>query len=380
MGHRDIEKKANDFSLDTTTWIASMSKLIIGVSIMQLVDRKLVSLDEPVSTYLDEFKSCTIITAMDPNTNEPTTIPSPRPPTVRELLTHSSGLAYIAMHPLLTTYWTSHLNRGPTPSTNSSVLHEHSHPLVFAPASSWTYGGGADWAGRLIERVTSAPLTTYIQTHILLPLSLPSTALTFRPLQDPSFLSTLATRPMRDPTGSGRLVPDTTGTFGVIEPEDDTGGAGLYGSAPAYAAVLRSLLRDDGALLSAAARAELFRPCLSPEAEEAFNAAMASPFRPFLGPGYPEAGAAEGARGEKVRYSWSVGGAVIVNEGGVEGVAGKGMAYWSGLPNCSWFVDEERGVAGVWVANLLPPGDPLAGELYRAWREALWEEREDASA
>lgn len=297
---------------------------------MQLVEQGKLALDEPVSTVLEEFKSCNILTAMDGAT--PVTEPSPRCPTLRELLTHSSGLGYGAMHPLLSEYWNKHLGREPDVS-NNNILYQHSLPLVFAPGSAWNYGSGCDWAGVMVERVTSLRLEAYMQRHIFTPLNMPLS--TFHPTRNEAFLAKLAVRPMRDPA-SGKLVRDVTGTYPMIDPDDEMGGAGLYSSADQYIAVLTSLLANDGKLLSPKTRAELMRPCLSAEAKTALNAAMASPFKVFLAPGYDAAGEPMGAAQQAVEYDYAVGGAVIVNEGGIKGVADRNMFYWSGLPNCNW--------------------------------------------
>ncbi|ETN43225.1 uncharacterized protein HMPREF1541_02384 [Cyphellophora europaea CBS 101466] len=350
----------------TGSALSCSSTLLTTICILQCVERGAFALDDPVSKTLKEFETCTIITGMDGD--KPIIEPSPRCPTLRELLTHSSGCTYTAMHPILSEYWTKHLGREPD-VVNNNVIYQHSNPLVFAPGTAWAYGCGVDWAGVMVERVSGQRLEAYMKEHIFDPLSMPLS--TFHPTRNPDFMAKLAIRPMRHPE-TGKLVPDTTGTYPIIDPDDDLGGAGLYSSAPQYIKVLASLLANDGRLLTPNSRAELLRPCLSPEAEAVLNMALSGPFAPFLAPGYSVAGEKAGKGGEEVHYSYAIGGGVVVNEGGIGGLADPGLVYWSGLPNCNWFIDVERGVAGVYIAHLMPAGDKPTQDLYRAWHEAVY--------
>jgi CubicO group peptidase (beta-lactamase class C family) len=430
-----MEKPQNDWTTDTFQWIASMTKvptqptappcllprhrkpsgnfstntpkpqLITATATLQLVSQGKLSLDEPVSTYLSAtvFTNPQILTAYDTTTSTPTLEPAPRAPTLRELLTHSSGITYHEMHPLLGAYWSQTLKRGAR--LNDSISYSFgSNPLVFSPGEGWLYGAGLDWTGQIIEAVTGQRLHDYFAQHIFAVLpdlhgaqdkGMQST--TFTPMQRPDLLARLSVRPMRDPD-SGKLVKDTTSLMPVRDAEDDWGGSGLFSTANDYVRVLRSLLLDDGKLLASKWRDELLRPegNLSAEATAALEQVTNGPFGAFLTPGYCVGGEKQGKGGEAVRYSYGLGGCTVVNEGGIEGLADKGLMFWSGFPNCHWvsfksggssfgllwegranlgfaqFIDQGRGIAGVYAAHLLMPGDVPTSALFRQWHEAIY--------
>ena len=308
-----------------------MAKLITAIACLQLVENGVLSLDGPVDAVLDEFKTCSIITGFDTASNTATTEAAPRCPTLRELLTHSSGCGYTAMDPLLTQWWAS---LGRTPDVvNNNITYSHSGPLLFAPGTAWMYGCGHDWAGQMVARASGLSLEEYLRRHVFEPLGMHST--TFHPTRHPEIMARMTSKPMRN-AATGRLEPDVSGMYPIIDPEDDFGGAGLYSSAADYVRVLGSLLRDDGALLSPAMRSELFRPCLSRDAERRLHEVLQGPFWPFLAPGYCAAGDAAGGDGGGVRYNYAPGGNVIVNDAGLPGVADRGTLYWAGFPNSNW--------------------------------------------
>ena len=77
--------------------------------------------------------------------------------------------------------------------------------------------------------------------------------------------------------------------------------------------------------------------------------------------------------GDKVEYDYSPSGAVITNASGIPGRMTQGSVYWAGFPNNYWFLDREKGVAGVWMGQSLPPGDPVVQGFYRQWSQAVCE-------
>lgn len=339
--------------------LTHLCQLVTAIASLQLVEQGLLKLDEPISNVLSEFKETTVLTAYDEATNTPTTEPAPRAPTLRELLTHSSGTVYALMHPLLGAYLTHHLGR-PASATNNNITYSHSHPSAFAPGTSWSYSPGLEWAGIAVAQVSQSDnLSDYIQRHIFEPLGMNSS--TFHPTRRPEIMARMTHMPMRDPT-SGKLVPNTSGMWPIIDPEDDFGGAGMYSCASDYIKLLTSLLLNDGKVLKPETVDNvLFRPCLSAESKAAMNGMFAGPFASFLAPGYPIAS-------DAVVYDYAPGGAVLVN--GAKGLAGKGTLYWAGLPNSDWVSSSTRRVP------MLLAGPPRSWALGRATRTENWLEDE----
>src|SRR5438034_637563 len=92
-GKQDAVKSV-PMTLDSIFRIASMTKPVTSVAVMQLVESGRVKLDEPVSTYLPELSQLQVLEEFDSSTGKAKLRPPKAPPTVRQLLSHTSGFAY----------------------------------------------------------------------------------------------------------------------------------------------------------------------------------------------------------------------------------------------------------------------------------------------
>ena len=101
FGNVSVEPEAAAVGADSVMWVASCTKLLTTVSAMQCVEKELFTLDEDVSRILPEWKEPDIVTGFDEKSGEPLLKKSTKPITLRHLLTHSSGLGYEGMNPLL---------------------------------------------------------------------------------------------------------------------------------------------------------------------------------------------------------------------------------------------------------------------------------------
>lgn len=352
---------AKPFDFDTTLWIASSSKLFTSISALQCVERGLLSLDAPISDILPEWKEPQIITGFDGDdegsgNGKATFKPVEGAITLRRLLTHSSGMTYYGMHPLVTR-WRDSLGL----ETQQGDIETFRNPLVYEPGQGWAYGVSIDWAGQMVEKASGMRLGEWMKENIFDVLGMKST--TFKPTGDEAVMSRMVGRVGRSETG--KLIVEESKQYPVQESKSDLGGSGLYSCAEDYIKVLTSLLMDDGKLLKKDGDMykQLFRPQL--EHPEAFDGAVKHPLLgPFFAPGYP--------RTPDTQWDYALGGAVVVKE--IPGHAAKGTLFWSGLPNNYWFVDRENGVCGYYASWLLPPGDAITGKMFAALQRAAVKE------
>lgn len=293
------------------------TQLMTSIAALQCVERGLLELDGPISAIIAEWSEPQIITGFDADNKVPITKPATKFITLRHLLSHSSGMAYPILSPLLNQYCGQSLG-----IENKSIKDQYLIPLIYEPGEGWEYGPGIDWAGKMVERVNSnMKLGDFLQENVWDPLGMEST--TFHPLQRLEIMKRMVGRTRRTETGT--LTKDETGMFLVSELADDFGGDGTYSSARDFTKILRSLLMNDGVLLGPEMREELFKGQLAHP--KAFKARIEDPvIGSFLAPGLP--------RDANRRWDHSCGGAVLVSA--VEGQAGKELLYWSGLPNSFW--------------------------------------------
>jgi len=147
---------------DDIFWIASMSKPITVTCIAILADDGKLSFDDPLSIYLPEFAGLMV------SENGQTLAPS-RPVTLRDVMTHTSGLGEMtAREPHLT-----------LAETSRKLAQQ---PLRFQPGSRWSYStAGMDILGRVVEVVSGMPFVQFLQKRVLDPLGMKDTSFWITP-------------------------------------------------------------------------------------------------------------------------------------------------------------------------------------------------------
>lgn len=185
--------------LDAIFWIASMSKPITAAALMMLVDEGKVKLDDPVEKYIPEFKNVVVIDEKLEKGKTPTKFKKPSHPiTVREVLSHTSGLPFKSPE------------ENPTIDVlplKDSVLSYTKHPLQADPGTAYSYSNaGINTAGRIIEIVSGMPYEEFLQKRLFDPLGMKDT--TFWPNQEQMKRLATSYKPGKDKKG---LEPTTIG-------------------------------------------------------------------------------------------------------------------------------------------------------------------------
>ncbi len=213
---------------DSLFRIASMTKPITALGIMQLVEAGKLSVNDPVEKHLPEFKGQLLL---DKREGDTVTLKKPsRPITVKDLLTHTSGLPVYPAG-LADVYqkrqWT----------LKETTLAISQSPLMFEPGTKWSYcNPGIDTLGRIIEVISGMSYEAYLQTHIFHPLGMVDT--TPYPTRDQ--LRRLAvTYGKKD----GKLVPTPGGVLDTPSiPRHPVPAGGLYSTGDDLARLYQCLL------------------------------------------------------------------------------------------------------------------------------------------
>ncbi|OAP58562.1 hypothetical protein AYL99_07652 [Fonsecaea erecta] len=393
-GSRTVDR-SDPLTPDTLTWIASQTKLVTSVAVMQIVEKGLIGLDDDVRDVLPVLKDLKVIVGFEGD--DPTVEldlkaiatpgggvdldkvkPSGKPIfedikgkiTLRHLMSHTSGFCYVLGNPLLVKWAAA---TGHTATMFSGKIDRALHPLIFQPGESWMYGEGLDWAGQVVEALTKQNLDAYMQEHIWGPLQARST--TFYPTKhfQPDAVPALHETAQRtDPATAPKALDAKPATpLWPPEPRDALGGAGLYSTADDYIKLLACLLRGGAPLFQQTASVdEMFRPQLGKASADAFNALV----RVSGGDRLWKSSASDASAGPA---DHSLAGAVNLED--VPGRRRSGTVNWGGLPNLFWWVDRKAGVAGTLFTQLVPSGDPLCLELLVELEEALYKLKEQKS-
>jgi CubicO group peptidase (beta-lactamase class C family) len=168
VGYQNLESK-EPMVKDALFRIASMTKPITAIGIMQLQEDGKLSVDDPVEKHLTAFKGQMLIDSKEENKivlKKPS-----RPITIRDLLTHTSGLPGGFPAGLSDLYFKRDY------SLAEATLIQSQRPLEFEPGSKWAYcNAGIDTLGRIIEVKSGQPYEDYLASHIFKPLQMSDTA------------------------------------------------------------------------------------------------------------------------------------------------------------------------------------------------------------
>ncbi len=192
QGYADIESK-KPISEDNVFWVASMTKMFAGASIMMLVDEGKVSLDDPVTKFIPELKKWMVVVEKD--ASHLLLKPPATPVTIRHLLGHTSGLT-----------GSSELQQA-TGSDSTSLkarsLSSVTGPLQWQPGEKYAYGNqGMNIAARVVEIVSGLPYETFLQKRFFTPLGMTET--TFWPTETQVSRLAGAYGPNKEKTGYAR--------------------------------------------------------------------------------------------------------------------------------------------------------------------------------
>ena len=333
---------ARPMSVDAIFGIASMTKAVTSVALMQLVDAKKVGLDDSASKYLPAFAKVQVITSFDQQTGAYTLKPASRPITIRHLLTHTSGLGYSFTSPIVRDF-------KPRSGDTFEV-----GPLLFEPGTDWIYGTSTDWVGRLVETVSGKDLDAYFRERIFTPLGMHDTHFNV----PDAALPRLAPAWRRQADGTLIELPSRP-------PQRVTqfnGGGGLSSTAADYITFLRMLLNGgqlNGArILSAASLEQVSRNQIG-----AVNVHAVKTAQPQLSADFSFV--TEGSD------KWGLG--FLITGEAVPGLRSAGSLSWGGINNTYFWLDPSRGIAGVILMQFLPFADSRALAVYRDFERAVYE-------
>ncbi|HEV3166719.1 MAG TPA: serine hydrolase domain-containing protein [Isosphaeraceae bacterium] len=228
LGQRNIEAD-QPMRSDTLFRIASMTKPITAIGIMMLADEGKLSVDDPVEKHLPEFRGQMLVTERSGDTI--TLKKPPRPITLHDLLTHTSGLPGSPPPGLANLY----AKRDRTLA--EAVMAYSQRPLDFEPGTKWAYcNTGIDTLGRVIEVVSGQGYESFLQERLFDPLGMTDT--TFYPTSD-QMPRAAVTYDRKD----GELRPAAASVIGPPQgARYPIPAGGLYSTAPDLAKVYQMML------------------------------------------------------------------------------------------------------------------------------------------
>ena len=178
QGTQDVETKA-PMQRDSVFRLASMTKPVIGTAIMMMLEEGKLRLDDPVSRFIPEFKNqqAAVLQAVatDDTPLKFYSVPAVHDITIKELLTHTSGLS---SGPMGQSVVTKEGRRRPEDTLQTYLPRVARSPLEFQPGERWMYSAsdGFDVLARVVEVASGMPLNQFLQQRIFTPLGMTETS------------------------------------------------------------------------------------------------------------------------------------------------------------------------------------------------------------
>jgi CubicO group peptidase (beta-lactamase class C family) len=364
-GKQDVEAGVA-MTPDSIFRIASMTKPVTSVAVMSLVDAGNIDLSDPIARFLPEFKFMKVaVPRTKGNRKAPPSaslsdydlVPAYRAVTVRDLLTHTSGLTYrMGRSPLLgELYSKAGICDGLSPCDHSlaeNVRRLAEQPLAHQPGTAWEYGLNTDVLGRLVEVVSGKSLDAFFAERIFTPLKMNDThfqlpgskrgrlAALYEPGEGRKIV-----RAGDGPAVKGHLIYSSSMPYSNSRAYF-SGGAGLVSTASDYARVLQMLLNRgelDGARI------------LRPESVDAMTRNQTDTLPLWIA-----------AHGPSFGYGFGITTRSDANKDPV------GTFSWGGIYYTDFWVDPQHGVIGILLTQIYPSDHlKLRDEFHRLVNEAV---------
>ncbi|MDB5019075.1 MAG: class beta-lactamase-related serine hydrolase [Pedobacter sp.] len=250
VGYNDIQKKEK-LQSDGIFRIASQTKAVTSVAIMMLYEEGKILLTDPVSKYIPSFSKPTVLDKFNAADSTYSTVPAKREITIKDLLTHTSGLGYaqIGSKEANAIYAKNKITAGlgvKDDNLLAAMTRLGKLPLMHQPGLRFTYGLNVDVLGCIVEIVSGTTLSDFFQTRIFKPLGMKDTYFTL-PEEKVSRLVNLYSEDAQGKLVSGSnnlLNGPTAANYPLLKSTYYSGGAGLSSTIFDYAIFLQMLLNE----------------------------------------------------------------------------------------------------------------------------------------
>ena len=242
FGVSDLENKL-PMQTDNIFRIASQTKAIASIGLMMLFEEGKFLLDDRVSKYIPEFANPQVLDKFNEKDTTFTTIPAKREITIRDLLTHTSGIDYAGIgSPVMNAIYSKAGITGDFGSDKVTIGDDikilGKQPLVHQPGERFTYGLNVDVIGYLIEILSGEKLDQYLKSRIFDPLGMTDTWF-YLPEEKQGRLVKVNTENTDHQVVS---MPQDMFNYPLLKGIYFSGGAGLSSTTKDYAIFLQMLL------------------------------------------------------------------------------------------------------------------------------------------
>lgn len=335
---------------DTVFRIASMTKAVASVALMQLYEQGKFELDQPLGEIVPELGDVDVLDGFD-DQGHPRLRPASRSITPRHLLTHTAGFSY--------EMWNADIKRYQEATGREGILSGKKEslrmPLVCEPGERWEYGINTDWVGLVVEELSGQTLAAYLEANVLSPLG----------MTDTGFRRTLEqnarTAGVHQRGQDGNLTPIT---IELMRDDADyySGGHGLNSTAKDYLAFEQMLLKGgshNGAQILSSDTVVL----MSENHIGDINVGRMPTTLPSV--------SNDVQLDPDIIHKHGLG--FVINTSAYPGGRAAGSLAWAGLLNTYYWIDPTKRVTGVILTQVLPFFDVNVIPTYNRFEKATYQ-------
>jgi len=347
LGHLEIERR-RPVTADAVWRIYSMTKPVTSVGLMMLYEEGRFQLDDPVHRFIPSWQNLRVFVGG----NYPTfkTAAAERPMTIRDLLSHTSGLTYGFME--RTNVDAAYRKLGVADQTRSGYTLQDmvetlaELPLEFSPGTRWNYSVATDVIGHLIEVISGQRLDAYLRERILDPLGMRDTGFVLEDQQVARFAANYE----RQGDGSLKMI-DNPEQSNYRKRSFFSGGGGLLSTAPDYfrfTSMLQNMGELDGVRLLGRKTVELMTMNHLPGGQDLSDLAQAGMFTEtaYAGVGF------------------GLGFSVAQSPARAQILGSAGEFAWGGAASTAFWIDPAEDLIVIFMTQLMPSSSyPLRREL-----------------
>ena len=328
--------------------IWSMTKPIISIVILQMIQENKIKFDDELPLFLPQFSNLKII--KDASANIEDTVNIKKQPTVKDLLMHTAGFSYNFLDdPIGRQYHKLGLFNSEDTTLEEEVNLLATIPLLYTPSSRWVYSVSVDILARIIEVVSGSTLQSELKERIFNPLEMFDTGFTINSANTSRLMSSYH----YDNTNSTLLKPNThprkIANFGypINNKNYSRGGIGLFSTVDDYSNFAQMLLTGK------TNKGELI---LSKELlKEATTNHLSQSFLPFEIKNFDTEKLDENVFDP---YGWGLGFRVMMDIKKAKGIGSLGEFGWGGAASTYFLVDPKNDLTAVFMTQVFE-GNPI---------------------
>ena len=331
--------------------IWSMTKPIIAIAMMQLVEEKLIKLDDPINNFIPEFSNLKVLKKPTSSINELNELKNM--PTIKDLFMHTAGFSYnFLADPVGKEYDVIKLFNSSKTTLEEEINLLSKIPLLFQPSTNWRYSVSMDVMGRIIEIVTKKTLQSILQEKIFNQIGMSETGFSVPEDKVKRITSSYEFNPNDKKLTNFVMDSQKIGNYAYPYDNDKTyarGGHGLFSTAYDYSLFALMLLTGKTADGKVILKPETIKEMTKNHLDSSFFPLEILSIGTIKNEDYVN---------DLDPYGWGLGFRVLIDLNKANNIGSLGEFGWAGAASTYFLVDPKNDLTAVLMTQVLN-GDPI---------------------